>query len=57
MNKRIKIPMAAVAEIKRLQWQVEQAFGDLEKKCSHIKELESENIHLRKELKKYELPN
>ena len=31
MNKHVKIPMAAVVEIKRLQWQIEQAFMDLEK--------------------------
>ena len=57
MNKRVKIPMAAVAEIKRLQWQVEQAFNDLEKKCDRIEVLEYENSILQCKLDEYNVPN
>ena len=57
MNKHVKIPMAAVVEIKRLQWQIEQAFMDLEKKCARIKVLEQENSMLQCKLDEYNVPN
>tara|TARA_Y100000768_G_C23753492_1_gene575054 strand:- start:294 stop:467 length:174 start_codon:yes stop_codon:yes gene_type:complete len=57
MKKKIKIPMAAVKEIKRLQWQIEQAFFDLEKSGEVIEELEIENEMLRQKLEMYNVPN
>lgn len=57
MNKRVKIPMAAVAEIKRLQWQIEQAFIDLEKKQARIDVLSHENSMLQCKLDEYNVPN
>jgi len=57
MKKRIKIPMAAVTEIKRLQWQIEQTFTDLEKRNEKIEELEIENEMLKQKLEMYNVPN
>ena len=57
MNRHIKIPMAAVAEIKRLQWQIEQAYMDLEKKCARIDVLEYKNSQLQCKLDEYNVPN
>ena len=49
--------MAAVAEIKRLQWQIEQAFIDLEKKQARIDVLSHENSMLQCKLDEYNVPN
>jgi len=57
MNKKIKVPMAAVSEIKRLQWQIEQVFFDLESKDKLIEELEYKNESLRQKLEMYNVPN
>lgn len=57
MRKKIKIPMAAVAEIKRLQWQIEETFKDVEEKNDKIEELEIENEMLRQKLEMYNVPN
>ena len=49
-NKRVKIPMAAVIEIKKLQWQIGEIMRDNEA-------LESEVKFLKSELNRYVQPN
>ena len=45
--KRVKIPVEAVHEIKKLQYQIEQIMLDLETKCQRLKVLEEENRELK----------
>ena len=56
-KKKVKIPMAAVKEIKRLQWQIGEIMKDNEGKDIIIKTLTSENYNLKEELNRYVQPN